>query len=174
MNTLNALFDFYDWATNMGGAEVLKWNGEGFDQAVNIGGYQQPPFWDPYPQAGDITMLPGTPVFMVNPISDPYAISFTGLVREQQVVQIQPGTNYLSATVPQAGALTNITGYVPNAGDTVELWDTTNQLFVSYTFVSGAWSNGVPRLGVGEGFVLISTNAHTWTNTWQTMAPQSP
>jgi len=95
-----------------------------------------------------------------------------GLIREQQVFQIQPTTNqtvtnYLSATVPMAGAITNITGYIPHNGDIIRLFNTSSQVYQPYTNTGSAWSpSNLPFVGVGEGFVLITTNANTWTNTW--------
>jgi hypothetical protein len=39
--------------------------------------------------------------------------------------------------------------------------------FVSqHPYGAGGWSNGVPFLGVGEGFVLVSAGSNVWTNTW--------
>ena len=62
---------------------------------------------------------------------------------------------------------TTITGYVPYNGDKIKLWNTNTQVFQSYTNISGAWQPSNPVVNVGEGFVLITTNTYTWTNTWQ-------
>src|SRR5208283_3838312 len=86
MNTLNALFDLNPWATYMGGTQIFKWNTNTFDGDVDVGG-NGPPYWN---YGGDMTMLPGTSVFMYNPTSA-YSIWFTGLVRNQQVFSIQGG-----------------------------------------------------------------------------------
>jgi hypothetical protein len=169
MNTLNALFAFSSnpWGLAQSGTEIYKWNGSGFDGDTN-GGHAEVT-WD---GPGDLTLLPGTGVLMNNVTGTPFTNTFVGLIREQQVFQIQPGTNlfstnYLSATIPVAGAITNITAYVPHNGDTIQLWDTNSQTYVSYPYISNEWSSGTPVVGVGEGFVLITTNTYTWTNTWE-------
>ncbi len=165
MNTLSGLFNLYPWAyTSLGDTEFFKWNGSGFDQDVNYAGKGSFPEWLNY---GDITILPGMPVIMNNQTGTSYKIWFMGLVRNQQIFSLQPGTNYLSATVPIGGYPTTITGYTSHAGDVIETWNTTSHIFVAHTNVSGTWSNGgPPELAVGQGFVLISTNSYVWTNSW--------
>jgi outer membrane protein assembly factor BamB len=168
MNDLNSLFDLSPWASSMGETAVFQWNGNGFNGDTN-GDPGGPPTW---PGGGNLTMLPGTSVFMFNPTGETYPIWFTGLVRNQQIFSLQTGTNYLSATAPIAGSITNITGYTPHNGDVVKLWNTSTSNFVSHPYMSGSWgTNGVPMLGVGQGFVLVSTIANVWTNNWTTMAP---
>jgi hypothetical protein len=124
MNDLNGLFDVYPWATNMGQSSFFQWNGNGFDGDIdgNAGGQ---PSWA---AGGNMTLLPGNSVIISNALGVSYPIWFTGLVRNQQIFSIEPGTNhlipttnYLSATIPVAGALTNITGYRPLAGDIIQL-----------------------------------------------------
>jgi len=165
MNTLSGLFNLYPWAyTSLGDTEFFKWNGSGFDQDENYAGKGSFPEWLNY---GDITILPGMPVIMNNQTGTSYKIWFTGLVRNQQIFSLQPGINYLSATVPIGGYPTNITGYTNHAGDVIETWNTTSNAFIAHTNVSGTWSNGgLPYLAVGQGFVLISTNSYVWTNSW--------
>jgi len=129
-----------------------------------------------------IVQLPGVATHMTLSLTDPFTnptnafeIMFTGLVRNQQIFSLEAGTSYLSATAPMAGAITSITGYAPTNGDTVKLWKTSTSNFVSYAYSSGSWgTNGVPMLSVGQGFVLISANARTWTNTWDTGVCGSP
>jgi hypothetical protein len=119
-----------------------------------------------------MTLLPGSSVLVSNGSGNSFTASFVGVLRQEQVFQIQPGTSYLSATLPVAGPITNITGYVPRNWDTIQLWNVTN--YVSHTYYgSNTWSNGVPELAVGQGFVLITTNTnnYTWTNTWQNFQP---
>jgi hypothetical protein len=171
MNTLNALFVVSNaWGSAQAGTRIYKWNGHGFDGDTN--GESGNPFWI---GGGDLTLLPGTGVLMNNVTGTAFTTTFVGLIREQQIFQIpqatnhlSPTTNYLSATIPVAGPLTNITGYVPKSGDIVQLWNTSSNKFISHTNTSGSWSNGgLPALTVGQGFVLITTNAYTWTNTWE-------
>jgi hypothetical protein len=119
-----------------------------------------------------MTMTPGSSFIISNGLGVSYPIWFTGLVRNQQIFSLQAGTNYLSATAPIAGNITNITGYIPHNGDVVKLWNTSTSNFVSHPYTSGSWgTNGVPALGIGQGFVLVSTTANVWTNNWTTMAP---
>jgi len=180
MNTLNALFDPYPWALNVGQTSFYEWTGSGFIGDTNEGGPGGLPEWAS--GHGDLTMLPGTGVLVVNSNgfpsspSTPYSITFVGTVRPQQVVLIQPGTNFLSPTVPITGAITAITRYVPQTGDIIKKLDTNSQTYVSHTYASGSWSNGTPSNGIGEGFVLISasTNSYTFTNTWLTTVCSSP
>jgi hypothetical protein len=171
MNTLYSLFGLPTWATDMGGFEISKWNGTAFITQTNENGRGEPPFWQTAGGlgVGDMTMLPGGSEFMSNPQSTPVTIWFTGLVRNQQVFNLPAGTSYLSATAPLTGYVTNVTGYVAHAGDTIKFWSTNSQSYVSHTYTNGAWSNGgsTNTLSIGQGFVLISTNPYTWTNTWQ-------
>ncbi|HEV7925756.1 MAG TPA: hypothetical protein VGR14_10385, partial [Verrucomicrobiae bacterium] len=163
MNTLNALFNLYPWATAMNETKIYTWNGVTFESDTDIGGPGVPPSWA---NGGDMTMLPGSSVLVYNP-SSAYTIWFTGLVRNQQVISLAKGTNYLSASAPIAGAVTSITGYTSHSGDIIQFWNSSSNKFISHTNISGSWSNGgLPNLNIGEGFVLISTNAYTWTNTW--------
>jgi len=180
MNTLKALYcDPFlpvspPWRSENDGTQIMKWNGQGFDvfSFEYIPEAQTGIWYDTNGMGnGDATLLPGIGVLMNNVTGAPFTNSFVGLIREQQVFQIQPGTNYLSATLPVAGAITNITGYVPRNGDIIKLWNTNSQAFQSYTNGSSGWSPGSPVVGAGEGFVLITANTNTWTNTWDQVFP---
>ena len=166
MNTLNALFN---WDYKQVPTQIFKWNGRSFD-GDSFGGFAYPGWVN----GGDMTVVPGSSVLVSNGTGSSFAASFVGLLREQQVFQIQTNTNYLSATLPVAGAVTNVTGYVPYNGDIIRLWNNNSQSFTNYDYISNRWSGGVPTVGVGEGFVLITTNAYTWTNTWQQNFPGCP
>ncbi len=164
MNTLSALF-LDSWDYHQDPTQIMKWNGASFDVAA-YDDFNRPE-WRPY-GSGDMTMLPGSSVLVNNETGSSFTASFVGLVRGQQVFQIQTHTNYLSATVPMAGAITNITGYVPHNGDIIQLFNTNTQAFQSYTNNGSAWlPTNPPVVGVGKGFVLITTNAYRWTNTWE-------
>jgi hypothetical protein len=154
------------WGMAQSGTEIYKWNGTGFNGDTNIGGD-----FIEFNGGGEMTLLPGTGVLMSNATGTPFNIWFNGLIREEQLIQIQPGTNlfstnYLSASIPEAGYITNITGYVPHSGDIIYLWNITNQDFVSYPY-SNMWTSGTPSVGIGEGFVLVTSNSYAWTNSWQ-------
>ena len=169
MNTLAALF-LDSWGPTQYPTQVFKLNGTNVESAYYDD--QSGPQWLPFPSGGEITVLPGSSVVVSNGTSRSFTNSFVGVLRQEQVFQIQPGTSYLSATLPVAGPITNVTGYVPRKWDTIQLWNVTN--YVSHTYYgSNTWSNGVPELAVGQGFVLITTNtnSYTWTNTWQNFQP---
>ena len=168
MNTVNDVFGPY-WSPDQQGTEVMLWNGQSFDVLEFIS-YIENPYWYDLNSfnyvAGDSTVLPGMSLLISN-ANNAFTNTFTGMVREQQVIQVQPGTNFLSSTFPVSGAITNITGYIPQAGDIIQLWNTTSNIYQSFTNTGGGWSPASPRnVGVGEGFVLITTNAYIWTNTW--------
>jgi hypothetical protein len=165
MNTLEALF-LDSWGQTQSPTQIFKWSGTNLESDMYFG----------YPigawyNGGEMTLLPGSSELVSNGTGNSFTTSFVGVLREQQVVQIQTKSNYLSAMLPVAGAITSITGYVPNNGDIIQLWNGTN--YVSHTYTSHTWSNGVPELAVGQGFVLITTNTnnYTWTNTWQNLQP---
>jgi outer membrane protein assembly factor BamB len=169
MNTLDALF-LESWGHTQDPTQIFQWSGTNLESAAYND--QLGPTWLPFPGGGDITLLPGSSVVVSNGTGKSFTASFVGVLRQEQVFQIQPGTSYLSATLPVAGPITNVTGYVPRKWDTIQLWNVTN--YVSHTYYgSNTWSNGVPELAVGQGFVLITTNtnSYTWTNTWQNLQP---
>jgi hypothetical protein len=167
MNSLNALFAVSNaWGLAESGTAIYKWNGSGFDGDTNGGTFDVT-----WVGTGDLTLLPGSGVIMSNATGIRFTNTFVGLIREEQVFQIQRGTNafstnYLSASIPVAGYITNITGYVPHNGDSIQLWNTNTQSYNPYQYNLGTWSPASPELGIGEGFVLITTNTYSWTNTW--------
>ena len=174
-NTLNALFNsgasFPAWQTTQSPTQIFKWNGSNFDAGafnyININSFVPA-------SSGDITMLPGSSVIVSNGTGSPFTNSFVGLMREQQIFQIRAGTNYLSATQPVSGSITNVTGYIPQIGDVIKLWNTNSQAYVSYTNNSTGWVPSSPSVGVGEGYILITTDANAWTNTWRPGFPGCP
>jgi outer membrane protein assembly factor BamB len=170
MNSLYPLFQ-NQFGEEQNGAAILTWNGQSFDTNIDIYDPENGTRWyysgsatvgKPYTTA----LLPGAGVFFNNATNSSYILSFAGLIREEQIFQIQAKTNYLSATLPIAGAITNICAYVPHDRDLVQLWNTNSQSFSNYAFTAGVWSNGCPVVGLGQGFVLVTTNFTTWTNTW--------
>ena len=163
MNTLYPLFAVSNaWGTAQSGTKIYKWNGSGFLSATNIGLTIAEWVGDV-----DMTLLPGSSVLMYTTNSHPFTNTFVGLVRGEQIFHVVAGTNYLSATVPAAGYITNVSSYPPHNGDTIKLWSTSSSNYVSYPYNSSSWTAGTPQLGVGQGFLLITTNAYSWTNTWQ-------
>ncbi len=178
MNTPNESYQFsFDLGFEVGGTVgILKWNGLGFDATTNE------PFgifateWLNNDVEGQLhtSLLPGTSFFFTNGSGSSFSFPFVGLIRTQQVFQVQAGANFLAAALPVSGAVTNITGYTAHSGDIIRLWDTNSQVFHSFTNTGSTWSPSNPTVGVGEGFVLVTTNAGTWTNTWNQNFPCSP
>jgi hypothetical protein len=165
MNTLYPLFAISNaWGSAQSGTRIFKWNGSGFVSATNTG-----PLGPSWVGDVDMTLLPGASVLMYNTNSHSFTNTFVGLVRGEQIFHIAPGSYYLSATAPIAGNVTNITEYIGHSADILRFWSTNTQSFVSHTNIGGTWSNGglTNNLNVGDGFVLITTNTFTWTNTWQ-------
>jgi len=169
MNSLVSLFAVsHPWGTAESGTIIYQWNGDGFTAAMNSGYFE--PDW---PANADMTLVPGNSFLMVNTNSSAFTNLFLGLVRGEQIFHVgpatngSPSTNYLSATVPAAGYITNVTDYRPHNGDTIKLWNTASNAYVSYPYLGTNWTQGVPELGVGQGFLLITTNAESWTNLWQ-------
>jgi hypothetical protein len=169
MNSLNSLFAISNaWGSAQSGTRIYKWNGTGFNGDTNAG-----PAEVSWVGVGDLTLLPGYSVLMNTTNTHSFTNTYVGLVRGEQIFQIQQTTNhsattnYLSASVPAAGPLTTVSSYVPHNGDTIKLWSTTSSNYLSYPYNSNAWTDGAPDLAVGQGFLLITTNAETWTNTWQ-------
>jgi outer membrane protein assembly factor BamB len=169
MNTLNGLFN-NTFTSQQNNAAVFAWNGSAFTKYTFASSGLR---WIDSSNKTNFsaTILPGAGVLFDNVTTNTYTLTFIGLLRQQQIVQVNPGTNYLSATFPLSGAITNVTAYAPQTGDIVRLWNTNSQTFSSYTNGSGGWSPTVPTTSAGQGFVLITSNAYTWTNTWSQNCP---
>jgi hypothetical protein len=170
MNTLYPLFAISNaWGSAQYQTRIYKWNGSGFTGATNTG-----PSFPDFLVNADITLLPGYSFLMYNTNSThSFTNTFVGLIRGEQIFHVgpetndSPSTNYLSASAPVAGYITNVTEYAPHNGDTIKLWNTTSNAYVAYPYSGNSWTGGTPQLAVGQGFVLITTNSETWTNSWQ-------
>jgi hypothetical protein len=166
---MNSLFDLFifstaPWGAAQSGTRIYKWTGSGFAGDTNTIFFDIPGWVG----RGDLTLLPGYSVIIDNTNSHSFTNTYMGLVRDQQIFHVTSKTNYLSSTIPISGYLTNITGYDPakGNGDVIQLWNTSSNRLISYTNSSSGWSSPIPMLNVGQGFVLITTNTYTWTNTW--------
>jgi hypothetical protein len=146
------------------GSTISTWiNGEMVtDISTNLEG------WSPN---GDIELLPGVGALLddTNNLSgstDP-EFAFFGVVPQAITNLIQPGINYLGSALPRAGLISTDLGYTnATAGDTLEKWDVTNGMFITYTNMGGSsWSNTEPYIGLAEGFILNSRTNHTWIQT---------
>ena len=175
MNTVNDLYGNIG-AAQQGTAAILTWNGSGFNTSASVveeGTYAgwESGFLEDY----HTTLLPGSSVLFSNGSGASFTFPFAGLIRPQQEFKVQAGTsNFLSAGIPVAGSVTNLTGYAAQNGDVVELWRTNLQSYQSFTYNGSAWSPSNPIVGIGEGFVLIPTNSSAWTNTWTPSFPCTP
>ena len=136
--------------------EILKWNGTGFDtnsyNSVQVR-------WQPN---GDLTLIPGQAEFFVNTNNSPITVPFTGLIPPGPVTnRISPGINFLSSILPTAGRINTDLHYIPNNGDAVLLWTGTDYFTNTYWTATG-WTSNEPSLKVGEGFLLIASQATNW------------
>jgi hypothetical protein len=156
MNSIASLFpngaDFQE--TISSGTVAVAWAGQQF-VADTLGSG-----WEPN---GDITLVPGTGALLTNisTSSSSPSIFFAGVVRTNVTLQIPKGTNFLGSPLPIAGRLSTDLGFTGlSYGDTNVIWQGTN-------FVTNVWQNGwtphEPVVGLGQGFIIISTNSHTWT-----------
>ena len=101
LGTLNALFS-PNWGTDQNETQIMKWNGTNFDVSEYFNNNIAIGWFDTTEQTnlGDATLLPGIGVLLST--TNAFTNIFVGLIREQQIFQIQtngesqPTTNYLS------------------------------------------------------------------------------
>ncbi len=162
-NTANWLIGFlqYDapsYPSLPDNTEIRNWNGHGFDVDTY---YDEQRDWLPN---GDNTLLPGQAAFFVNRTSSTITVPFTGLVAQGTITKaISPGTNFVSSILPQAGRIHSDLGYNPNNGDQVLLWNGASYSNHTYSASTQTWSGGEPTIAVGQGFLLVASNANLWT-----------
>jgi hypothetical protein len=113
----------------------------------------------------DQTLDPGKGFWLRVPGTDDLTITLVGEVPQGTLnVELSEGFNLVSSMVPQAGEVVGDLGmpvadgetvytYAPDAGYTITTWD---ELF-------GEWDNGVPTVGVGEGFWVRKAGDASWT-----------
>jgi len=122
--------------------------------------------------AAALTVVPGEGVFVKNPTTAPFTITFVGEVSQNTGAtplshSIPKGLSIQSSQVPQAGTATDL-GLVGAADDTIYQFDSTAQNYKIYSYDGdvGAWSPTLVPLKVGEAFFFKSTLGGTWTRSF--------
>jgi len=146
------------------GTTLYKFNvtSQGYDSYTFFGGFG----WNP----GDVTLAPGEGFFLAaaNTAGSTLSITFVGDVPQGHLVNsLQPAPKFamVGSVVPQTAALGDTSGTYPTSlqfpaedGDTIYLWDTAGQSYVSYAYFGGyGWSGGTvgpegPAVPVATGF----------------------
>jgi outer membrane protein assembly factor BamB len=159
MNSIASLFpngsDFGN--TISSGTVAVSWAGQAFISETNV------PPWEPQ---GDIMLLPGAGVLLTNISigSSSPSIFFAGIVRTNVTLQTPKGTNFLGSPLPIAGGVTTVLGFTNLSwGDTNITWNAVTSQFVTNAWTNNAWHPNEPLISLGQGFIMISTNSHTWT-----------
>jgi hypothetical protein len=140
------------------GVNAIGWNGRGY--VTNTSFLAERSF---IPN-GDIPLLPGDGAILDMGLNGGQTVWFAGLVPQVITNQIAPGTNFLGSALPIAGRISTDLGYTnAETGDLLLKWDSTNQVYISFTNNGGSsWSPSEPYIGLCEGFVLRSSTNHVW------------
>jgi len=144
---------------------VYKYTSTGFKIAQYDGDLQA---FAP-PDAAALTVVPGEGVFVKNPTTTAFTITFVGEVSQNNGTThlshaVPKGLSIQSSEVPQTGTASDL-GLVGSADDTIYQFDSTNQNYKIYSFDGDllAWSPALVPLKVGEAFFFKSVNGGTWT-----------
>jgi len=129
------------------------------------------------PDAAALTVVPGEGVFVKNPTTTPFTITFVGQVSQDPTPGtrlshvIPKGLSIQSSEVPQAGTA-DVLGLSGQADDTIYQFDSTAQNYKLYSFDGdvGAWSPPLVTVKVGEAFFYKSTLGGTWSREFQVNA----
>jgi hypothetical protein len=146
--------------------QVLKYNPitQAYDAATKVSFGVG---WSPTYEATN-TLNPGEAAFILNKAATNCAITFIGTVPiGPQTVTISTNYTMLSCIAPiSMGA--NALGFPGVSGDLIMRWDTTNQAFAPYTYVTfgSHWSPSEPVFNPGEGFFVRSATSITTNRTW--------
>lgn len=135
---------------------ILRWNGTGFDSTDIVAGVGV--------VAGpDFALAPGEAVF-VDVGAAASVITVGDALIGTQAKSISNGNNFVASIVPISGSATEL-GLTPPDGSSVLTWNGTG--YTSFdTIGDGIWPVGEPSFTVGQGFVLQSNGAFTWTKTF--------
>ncbi len=146
---------------------IMAWNGQGFDTNTYYGNGLG---WQPN---GDDTLLPGQAEFFVNPANYPTTVPFAGLIAQGTITNvIHPGTNFVSSILPQGGRIHSDLGYNPNDGERVMLWSGSDYSSHVYSASTDTWNGGEPTIAVGQGFLLVASNANLWVQSLSACQPE--
>jgi len=164
------------------GVAVEVWNGQGMDTYTNDGSY----WYLNGNTNGDGPLRPGASALVISTNTSPIPLAFVGLVRDGVYVAgtnyavgtnyvtnyITSPTNYLASILPRAGGLSTVLSFPATHGDRVQLWSNGTTLKTyTYTNTGGGtnwtWSPSEPVLGMGQGFILTTTNVNNAWVQWE-------
>jgi hypothetical protein len=166
-NTIGTLFK-----STAFGTQVYRFNGTGFDIALNDD--LEGKFISSTPALLTAQILPGEGLFVKNNGTADQTVTFVGEVPQGNLSNpIPKGLSIRSSQVPQDGKITTDLGFPAKPGDQVSKWDPATQKFVGpYTFddLENAWTlagaKNEPSLTVGESVFVRKVAADTWTRTF--------
>jgi hypothetical protein len=166
-NTLQTLLVLSGSTFN--GVTVEEWNGANLNSYTNNGSS----WYLNGNENGDAPIYPGQAVIIR--ATNQFTLTFEGLVRDGAEVNgtnyitnyIKAPTNYLASILPMAGPVQHGLGCPASVGDEVQICNPTNHSqFLTYTNTATGWSPSEPTLGLGQGFILITTNVNNvWVQT---------
>jgi hypothetical protein len=114
----------------------------------------------------------GSGVFIRNPQSTPFTITFVGEVAQGTPVSnpIPVGFSIRSSKIPQAGKIQTDLGFPPLPGDSIYRFNTASQSFFISTYdeFELVWTPKVndlpvePTIEIGESFFVLKTAAGSW------------
>jgi len=139
------------------GTQVYKFDAtsQGYTSVSYLG------FWNPPSAANAMTLVPGEGVFIKNPATTNFTITFVGSVPSGNLVNSIPaGYSIVSSQVPQSGLLQTDLSYPVSLADKVYLYDSVNGYSVR-TYI-GFWNGGEPQVSVGQAFFSFKTSAANW------------
>ncbi|HZM01385.1 MAG TPA: PQQ-binding-like beta-propeller repeat protein [Candidatus Saccharimonadales bacterium] len=165
MNTLNGLFPGLRSEPGLGqwtdGSQITAYeNGS----VVTATADEAEEGWLPN---GNGILAPG---FTAKVVTSSYATNlFMGTIPTPPLFTVvNPGTNYLSSKLPIPGDLVSDLGFTnASPNDQVWIWNTTAAGYAKFTNIVGSgWTPSDPYLASAQPFVLITTNATIWTQTF--------
>jgi hypothetical protein len=112
-----------------------------------------------------MTMAPGEGLFVNSPGAT--TVTFVGEVKTGNLTNAYPaGFSIVSSQVPQAGGITSLLGFTPNASDQIFPFDVATQGYpLSYVY-AGVWIPSEPSLAVGQAVWLNASGAGSWLRTF--------
>lgn len=148
-NNVSAIFGGID-------CSVLRWNGTTFVSTDILAGVG-------VVGGTDFALTPGEAVF-VSVEADASVTTVGDALVGTQVVSLTGGNNFVGSKIPIAGTATEL-GLTPPDGSTVLTWN--GSTYVAFdTLGDGVWPVAEPSFTVGQGFVVQSPSAFTWTKTF--------
>jgi len=135
---------------------VFSWNGKGFNELDNVGSG----IW----VGDDFTLAPGVAVFVQVPADA--SITLVGeVLTGAQSISLSKGFNFVASKIPQAGKIDADLGFKALDNDAVFQWN--GKSYVESDYVDGVgYIPSSPSLAVGEGVVIATGAANTWSRTF--------